>query len=153
MKFIYPSKNAETDFQSLEFKGMQALAIGHQKEAAACYEKAILTDPSLKTIQRIVKQYKTAGYDGSHDCVRYWQLSYQCEKFDAGKDKYANFHFGLNRLRNKHSKFVKVLHQQAVIQAEAHSKLQGSSSRVSPPPYDESITEQTALLENRKPNQ
>jgi hypothetical protein len=153
MKFVYPAKVAQTGFQDLEFKGMQALAVGNKKEAAACYDKAILTDPSLDTIRQVIKQYDKAGYGDSSDCNRYFHLSCHCERFNNGKEEYGNFHLGLKTMRQDHRKFVKELQQQAVMKAEAQSHQQGSSSRSSPPPYDEHITEQTALLKNSKPNQ
>lgn len=153
MKFVYPAKDAQKEFQSIEFKGMQALAVGAKKEAAICYDKAILTDPSLETIQRVVNQYRRAGCRDSDDYLRYWQLSCECENFDRGREEYGNFHFGLELMRKKHPQFVKELQQQAVMKAEAQNHQQGSSSRISPPPYDENITKQTALLKNSKANQ
>ncbi|KAK1548250.1 hypothetical protein Q3G72_027371 [Acer saccharum] len=111
MKFVYPTTSAATDSQSLEFKGMQALAVGNKKEAAICYDKAILTDPSLETIQRVVKQYKKAGRKGSSDCNRYFYLSVYCEDFNNGRDEHGDFYYGLSLIRKKHPQFVKELQQ------------------------------------------
>jgi hypothetical protein len=152
MKFVYPAKVAQTEFQDLEFKGMQALAVGNKKEAAACYDKAILTDPSLDTIQRVIKQYRKAGCGGCSDCNRYFHLSCECERFNNGTEEFENYHFGLELMRKKHPKFVKELQQQAVMKAEAQNQQQGTSSRDSPPAYDEYFREQTALLKDSKPN-
>lgn len=152
MKFVYPSKKAQTELQSLEFKGMQALAVGNHKEVAACYDKAILANPSIDTIQRVVDQYRKADCKDSFDYRRYWYLSRHCEKFNSGREEYGKFHFGLELMRKKNPKFVKQLQQQAVLKAEAQSNQQGSSSRGKPPSYDESIAEQTALFKGSKPN-
>lgn len=152
MKFHYPVDDVRGKFQNVEYKGMQALAVGATKEAAKHYDRAILADPSIDAIQRVVQQYVTAGHRSSKDYSRYWHFLRHAERFHSGKDEYGNFHYGLELMRKKHGGFLKEQQRQALIQADPQAHEPTNSSRTSPPPYDDINTEQSAILKSGKPS-
>lgn len=130
---------------------MQALAVGATKEAAKHYDRAILADPSIDTIQRVVRQYVTVGHGSSKDYSRYWHFSRHAERFHSGKDVYGNFHYGLELMRKNMEGSERAV-ATSFIQADPQAHEPTNSSRMSSPPYGDIITEQSAILKSGKPS-